>query len=165
MCRSIDLREVCYAPLQRCLAVIICSCSSRTAELKISCAGFHLPSDVSDFGKGHTLDLAYIMEERRHELAYLHREQQLALAAAGAPGQGSIQPIITPGEPSPCTDSCVAYWDAGVMRACSASSSLRRWGALQSPYYLCISACFSSIRSVLRTCALDLHLSAFGFPK
>ena len=61
---------------------------------------------MSDFGKGHTLDLAYIMEERRHELAYLHREQQIALAAAvAAPGQGSIQPIITPGELSACSES------------------------------------------------------------
>ena len=65
-------------------------------------AGFHLPSDVSDFGKGHTLDLAYIMEERRHELAYLHREQQAARAAAAAgPSQLGIQPITPPGELPP----------------------------------------------------------------
>ena len=60
-------------------------------------AGFHLPSHVSDFGKGHTLDLAYIMEERRHELAYLHRQEN-TLAQPAALGQVSIQPIITPGE-------------------------------------------------------------------
>ena len=60
---------------------------------------------MSDFGKGHTLDLAYIMEERRHELAYLHYEQQAALAAAAAPGQVSIQPVITPGELLQCLHS------------------------------------------------------------
>lgn len=66
----------------------------------MTCAGFHLPSELSDFGKGHTLDLAYIMEERRRELAYQHNEQQAALAAAAAaaPGQVSIQPVIVPGE-------------------------------------------------------------------
>ena len=77
---------------------MVCCC--RLTEGAFTSAGFHLPSDVSDFGKGHTLDLAYIMEERRHELAYLHHEQQAALAAAAAaaPGQVSIQPVITPGE-------------------------------------------------------------------
>ena len=66
----------------------------------MTCAGFHLPSELSDFGKGHTLDLAYIMEERRRELAYQHNEQQAALAAAAAaaPGQVSIQPVIVPGK-------------------------------------------------------------------
>lgn len=63
----------------------------------LSGAGFHLPSHVSDFGKGHTLDLAFIMEERRHELAYLHRQEN-TLAQPGARGQVSIQPVITPGE-------------------------------------------------------------------
>lgn len=58
--------------------------------------GFHLPSEVSDFGKGHTLDLAYIMEERRHELAYLHREENCPLPSG--PAQVSIQPIIGPGK-------------------------------------------------------------------
>ena len=52
---------------------------------------------MSDFGKGHTLDLAYIMEERRHELAYLHRQEN-TLAQPAARGQVSIQPVITPGE-------------------------------------------------------------------
>ena len=89
-----------------------------------SCAGFHLPSDVSDFGKGHTLDLAYIMEERRHELAYLHREQQIALAAAAAavPGQGSIQPIITPGELPSCTESHICLLGRRCDEGSSASS-------------------------------------------
>ncbi|MCJ1359951.1 MAG: hypothetical protein MMC33_009954, partial [Icmadophila ericetorum] len=37
------------------------------------------------------------MEERRHELAYLHRQEN-TLAQPGARGQVSIQPVITPGE-------------------------------------------------------------------
>lgn len=90
-------------------------------------AGFHLPSDVSDFGKGHTLDLAYIMEERRHELAYLHREQQFALAAAAAgPGQGSIQPMITPGELPP-QQSVTSQLAEGLVRV----MVLHPWCSLQ----------------------------------
>ena len=75
-------------------------------------AGFHLPSHVSDFGKGHTLDLAYIMEERRHELAYLHRQEN-TLAQPGVRGQVSIQPVITPGETMIIaidTACCASLW-------------------------------------------------------
>ena len=61
------------------------------------CAGIHLPSDLSDFGKGHTLDLAYIMEERRHEAEHQLRMNQERLAEA-VQGQGSIQPIFSPGK-------------------------------------------------------------------
>ena len=82
------------------------------------CTGFHLPSHVSDFGKGHTLDLACIMEERRHELAYLHRQEN-TLAQPGARGQASIHPVITPGEttitlPAVLLDVCRSVTDALV---------------------------------------------------
>lgn len=46
------------------------------------CAGVHLPSNLSAFGKGHTLRLAHLMEERCAELAAQQREYAAAELAA-----------------------------------------------------------------------------------